>query len=223
MAASDLLGQIAPGQSGSIHQDSGSWREVRCDRVSNGAVHLSLLREKGDGQLQLGARTFLQTVFERGVARIEGNLEAIDPKNPGFGIRFKPIAGAVQLTNRREAYRVPASLRAELRGNVHPHEEGLKDHWPCAIKDISVGGVRLILKSPPPNVRTIGLLKLLLPTEETALHLAVKIISSQPGRNPPPMDAIVRGAFYELQPRMEAKLTKYVNWIQVDMIKRGLK
>lgn len=223
MAASDLLHQIAPGQLGSIHQDSGGWREVRCERVRDGALVLSLVKDKGDGSISLSRKVFLQTIFSGGVARIEGKLDALDPKNPQLGLTFSPSPGAVQLTNRRDAFRVEVSLRAKLRGNATLDGENLKDEWDCALKDMSIGGAKLVLKSPPPHARSLGLIRLALPTEEQPLHLACNIVAAQSGRNPPPMDAVVRIAFHDLPSRMETKLFKYINWVQLDMIRRGVR
>jgi hypothetical protein len=37
------------------------------------------------------------------------------------------------------------------------------------------------------------------------------------------MDTVVRIAYQDIPARIESKLFRYVNWVQLDMIKRGVR
>lgn len=222
MGANDFLSNIAPGQQGTLHQGEGHWREVRCVRVFEDSLQLSVVEGRGDGALSIFSTAYFQTIVEGGVLRVEGSLDSPDPGNATLGYRFTPSDKPIQKVNRRETFRVPVSLRGKLRGTAQGRDDTYDDEWDCSLRDISVGGARLVLKSPPPFIRSLAVLRVTFQTEEQPIILPCKIIQTQPGKNPAPMDATVRLAFHT-NSRQESMLNRYVNWAQMEMLKKGLR
>ena len=223
MAASDLLCQIAPGQSGTLVQSGGRWREVRCERVSDTSVLLSISREQGEGDLTISSQSYLQTIMQGGVVRVEGVLEAIDPRNLNFGLKFHPLDKPPQLINRRQAFRVAVSLRGKLKGSKDPEAENYDVEWDVALRDLSIGGTKLVVRSPAPHAGTHCALVIRLSEDDPQMLLPCRVIHSFPGRNPPPMDTLMRLAFHKISARQESTLFRYINQVQLEMLKKGLR
>lgn len=225
MGASEILRRIGPGQTATLVQGTGNWREVRCERITDDSIQLSIARDQGDGTISFSSDVMLQTIIEGGVARIEGRLSALDPKNLLLGLRFTPSGGDLKVVNRRQSFRVNVAMRGRIRtvSASRSEEEENRSEWECVLKDISVGGAKLVVKQPPPHPGAIAVLELTLPTEEGGILLPCRIVTSHEGRHPPPMDSVVRVAYHELPARIESKLFRFVNWVQLDMIKRGVR
>lgn len=223
MGASEILRQIAPGQVGTIIQGSGNWREVHCERVAEDSLQLAIVRDQGDGTISFSSKVQLQTIIEGGVARIEGTLAAIDSRNLLLGLKFTPAGDGIQVINRRQAFRVAVSLKAKLLMTSRNGDDAKEEVWNCLIKDLSVGGAKMAVQHPAPHVHGLAILALSLPTEDHPLHIPCRVIMAQPGRNPPPLDTIVRIAYRDIPARVESKLFRYINWVQLDMIKRGVR
>lgn len=225
MGASEILRRISPGQTGTLIQGSGNWREIRCERITDDSIHLSIAKDQGDGTISFSSDVMLQTIIEGGVARIEGKLAALDSKNLLLGLRFTPNGSELKVVNRRQSFRVTVSLRGKLKAvsASRNEEEEKRSEWECLLKDISVGGAKLVVGHPAPHPGAIAVLTLTLPTEEGPILLPCRIVTAHDGRHPPPLDAIVRVAYHDIPARIESKLFRFVNWVQLDMIKRGVR
>jgi c-di-GMP-binding flagellar brake protein YcgR len=141
-----------------------------------------------------------------------------------FGAEFVPSKSPPQVVNRRAAFRVSSSLRVNVFGRTSdPSAETLDSEWTGALRDLSVGGAKLVLASPPPAERSRIQLRLPLETEREPLLLTGVVLEASPGRNPPPMDAVVRLMFEEVTQREENLLGSYINRMQLDHSRKGVR
>jgi hypothetical protein len=223
VAARELLSQLAPGQDAQISQGAGNWRNVRCEEIRRDCVFLVVIPGQGQGVVSLGNRTLLQTQTTRGVLRCVGTLRGGATVDERFGTEFVPSKTPPQLINRRAAFRVSLSLRVRLFGTPDPSAETLDTEWTCALRDLSVGGAKVVLASPPPAERSRIELHLPLETESEPLIMTGVVLEASPGRNPPPMDAVVRLMLEEVTRREENILGSYVNRVQLNHSRKGVR
>lgn len=219
MAVNEVLSRIAPGQTGTLSQGTGKWREFLCREVLEDTVLLSLSKEKGEGSLTTSAPALFQTVCENGMLRCLGGIRQATVST----VEFTPKMETFQIVNRRDAFRVPVSLKAELAGATKKSEETFNTVWPCSLRDMSIGGTKLMLGSPAPAPRSQALLRVQLPTEEKPVIISCLVIEATSKRSSPPMDAMVRVAFHSVTNRLENQLSRFINWAQIDMMKKGIR
>jgi hypothetical protein len=111
----------------------------------------------------------------------------------------------------------------KLFGTPDPSAETFDTEWTCAVRDLSVGGAKVVLASPPPAERSRIQLRLPLETEREPLLMTGVVLEASPGRNPPPMDAVVRFMFEDVTRRQENLLGSYVNRVQLDHSRKGVR
>ena len=218
MAVRDILSRLAPGQFGTLSQGAGKWREVHFKLVRDNSILLGIITTKGEGTISPETPALLQTMCDNGILRIIGNIKV----NAANDYDFFPHESHVNVVNRRESFRVPVSLRGELAG-FKSSGETEKTIWKCTMRDMSLGGARLFVPSPAPAPKTQALLRIQFPTDDQPVVLSGIVAESLPKRSPPPMDAQVRMIFQGVSSRMENQLSRFITWVQIDMLKKGVK
>ncbi len=222
MAVDTILDYISPGQTGTINQGGEHWREVRCERIIDGSVILAVIPGKGEGHISLVSMTHLQIVIEGGLLRVEGELRNLESRESGASYIFTPHEQPVRIVNRREFFRVAVALKGRLKGTTEDKHDTYDNEWEMLIRDLSVGGVKGLVKSPPPYPRTHAIIRIVPETEGKPLIIPCKVIQSMSHRSSPPHDSIVRLAF-DVNPRLESVLNRYVTWVQLELLKKGVR
>jgi hypothetical protein len=223
LADSKFIRLVAPGQIGTISQGQKNWREVRCHTVNETEVFFTLVKGYGEGEIDLSRPSVFQVIGNNGILRCEGSLVGLDIDNENYGLKFSPGDKPHEVINRRQSFRVGISMRATLNGSALFENQNYDQKWECALRDISIGGVKLVLASPPPARGSQAMIELDLATESQPLLVPCIIVDSIMEKTPPPMDVVVRIAFHALTSHLEGVLSKYVNWVQLDMLKKGIR
>jgi hypothetical protein len=219
----DFLAQLSPGQIGILFQSKGNWREVRCHQVREDSAVLYVQQNKGEGSIAYGKKVVFQTICDTGLLRAEGIANGSDNGRESFGIEFIP-GDTIKVINRRQSYRVAASMSGKMAGTCAViNEEKYDSEWDCSLRDISVGGAKLVLAPPAPATRSRAMLTFQLPTENRPIVLPCVVVAAVEGGNPPPMSTVVRLSFLGLTSRMENQLSKFINWYQLEMRRKGIK
>lgn len=214
---------MGPGQIGTLLQGAGHWSEVRCERVCDDHVLFSVTPGKGEGRLTQVSEATFQTIAEGGVLRIDGQVLAIDGSDLYFGIKFIPKDQPLERINRREYFRIDVTMRGKLHSTTEVEDKEKRKEWDCVVRDLSVGGAKVLLRSPGPAPRSTVMLMLTLPPENHQLLLECKVVQTQTVRNPPPFDNLSRLAFTSVKGRMESILFRFVNWAQLELLKKGVR
>lgn len=155
----------------------------------------------------------------------------------------------VRETNKRAHYRVSVAVKGEIApydpeafpwtapGNaLHRHAAGALEpsdleglalalagnRRPCVVRDLSTGGARLFLESPPPAPGHEALLDLALEPGEILRNLCCRILEARPQRARPPFDALVRLRFLPMASRAEARLGRFITAVQRELIQKGI-
>lgn len=153
----------------------------------------------------------------------------------------------VRETNRRAHYRVTLSLKGELavlppevapevtprpeRSALRslPHLERIAtelaavERLPCVVRDLSPGGARLSLASPPPPRGRTALLDLALAPGERLADLYCRIVDAQASQAVPPFDAEARVCFFPMPAGTEARLARHLARVQRESLKKGIR
>lgn len=223
MAVEEILRQLAPGQAAILSQGRDHWRETRIERITTGGVYLSVQTGRGEGIISSVGDTHFHTIIEGGVVKLSGQVTRDGAPGVETGFTFIPRDEPPKITNRRETFRVPVYIKGKLKGTDKDNDENFDREWDITIKDISVGGLKGSVKSPPPHANTRAVLKL---NPDAAnkypLMLSCRIIQSVSVKNTAGGEIVVRIAF-EHDPRSESLLTRYVNTLQMATIKKGLR
>lgn len=223
MAVEEILKHLSPGQAVILSQGRDHWREVRIDSVTGGEVRLAVHSGKGEGIISLVSETSFHTIIEGGVVRMTGDVTRIGPPGAETGFTFIPTKDETPvITNRRETFRIQVHMKGKLRGTAENLVDNFDREWDITIKDISIGGLKGFVTSPPPHANTRAVLRITPENLDYPLILSCRVLQSLPVKNIPPHDALVRIAF-EHDTRSESILNRYVNHLQINNLKKGLR
>lgn len=187
-----------------------------------GFVVMQVQQGRGEGNLVVGKKLVFQTISDGGLLRAEGMLEGSGVDHAAFGLKFIP-GGQIKTINRRQSFRVSVGIKGKMAGTTMvTTEEHFDSEWECAIRDLSVGGAKLVLASPGPSSRSKAMITFQLPTEDRPLVLRCVVVGVNEGANPKPMDTVVRLAFLGLTSAMENQLSRFINWYQLEMRRKGI-
>ncbi|RMG85302.1 MAG: PilZ domain-containing protein [Candidatus Dadabacteria bacterium] len=148
-----------------------------------------------------------------GVLRVAGRLA------PGAGDRWvlRIEEGGVERINRRSAYRLGCTLKAEWAA---PGEAGPR---PCVVLDLSVGGARLSAAPPLPSPGTDLQLWIRLGPEEILGPVPALVLEARPDPRTAPFPGRVRLRFAPLPARVEGRIARFIVQGQRELLQKGLR
>jgi hypothetical protein len=223
-----------------------------CLDISGESLLLAPIVRAEYSTLEPDRRTIFEVTHPSGVTRLCGLLtgphEVVIRRVAHTALRLIVDPESIAQVNRRAHYRVDLNLKGEIailderdgadlafagsregvNRAVRPsHLETLAESLaarrrPCVIRDLSVGGGRLSMSSPPPKAGQEALLDLAV-GRVTLRNLPCDIVEGRSGATPPPFDAQVRVRFVAMPPRHEALLSRHVAEIQLEMLRKGIR
>ncbi|GAB4270854.1 MAG: hypothetical protein Kow0054_32320 [Deferrisoma sp.] len=148
-----------------------------------------------------------------GVLRVAGRLAV------GAGDRWvlRIEGGGVERINRRSAYRLACTLKAEWTV-----AEGT-DRRPCVVLDLSVGGARLSAAPPLPAPGTELRLWIRLGPAEILGPVPALVLEARPDPRTAPFPGRVRLRFAPLAARVEGRLARFIVQGQRELLQKGLR
>jgi len=178
-----------------------------------------------------GTRAEFRVPGTRGILCLRGELEA-----GADGLRVLRVeAGGVERINRRAAYRLACSLKAEWaelpepapaagRGSaLEALAAGVSDRRPCVVLDVSVGGARISAAPPLPRPGSWILLWIRLAPREVLSGLAAQVLEARPDEGTAPFPGFARLRFSPLSARTEGRLGRFIVQAQVDLLRKGIR
>lgn len=148
-----------------------------------------------------------------GVLRVAGRLAV------GAGDRWvlRIEDGGVERINRRSAYRLGCTLKAEWAAAEET------DRRPCAVLDLSVGGARLSAAPPLPAPGTELRLWIRLGPAEVLGPVPGLVLEARPDPRTAPFPGRVRLRFRRLPARVEGRIARFIVQGQRELLQKGLR
>jgi hypothetical protein len=224
-----------------------------CLEVIDRTLILAPISKVGSPPLAAGRRTLFEVLDPSGVTHVSGQLEGPqDVEIQGVlhpALRLDVDLGSVKWMNRRAFYRVAVGIKGEIAvfsANEVPQFDGAgrpqravrplpelqlkavaksvaSRRRPVILRDLSVGGARLSMGSPSPEIGQTALLDLALDHADVLCNLFCAVVDARAGVSPPPFDTQVHLQFVSPPPKHEARLSRYVANIQREMLKKGIR
>lgn len=237
---------------GLLTQGSKPWGEVLCLDTEEGCLYLAPTGGTQAFPLDATGPAAFLVADATGLFSVRGTLSGIRQVTVNGvsqrAVRLDFPAGAVERQNRRGTYRVSVQLRGELyplgpggvaealrrsrvdagRGSRLPHLEGLARSLaakarPCVVRDLSLGGARLALTSPPPPPGESALLRFAFGDDGVRQDLPCTLLQSRPDTFAAPFDALVRLQFTDLPAPIEGRLGRFISRVQLEDLKKGIR
>lgn len=149
------------------------------------------------------------------------------------------------LVNRRSAFRVPVILKGELalldRNELDPETlqrtgprapEPLQRNLghlirsrkrPCILRDLSLGGARLLVQPPSARAGQTALLDLALGRGDVVHNVAGTVVQGGPSQGKGEFSCPVRLRFVPLPGPTEARLARLISQIQIETLRLGVR
>ena len=220
-----------------------------CLDVRDFRLLLAPLKRYGAEALSPDRPAAFQVPDPSGVLVLRGTLrgsEQVDVNGVAHdAISLEIDPGSVARINRREHYRVPTTAKCEFLAlgtrdlPDRPREPGgpaqapggpskqdlpALENRPCVLRDVSLGGARLAMASPPPRAGENGLLHMQTgEAGEVLRNLQCTVVQGKASVFSLPFDALVRVRFVSLSPALEARHSRTLTRIQLEMLRTGLR
>lgn len=233
---------------GIFSQDGMPWGEAACIEREGRELFLAPLSAGWLEDVATGQPALFQVCVPTGIIYLQGlPTGCMDVAVNGVThrtLRLTVDPTAVERVNRRAHYRVSSLMKGEIAflaeeepagessdpgqgGAGAPLAQGslkaLAERRPCLIRDLSLGGARLSLPSPPPRPGRRVLLDLALAPKQVLGDVPATVVEVRPGAHPSPLDAEARIRFESLAPAAESRLARYINGLQLEMLKKGIR